>query len=145
MVAAMAGAVGGAVFLGLAALHVHWARGGTWPESSPERLSRLVVGVLPGEGMPGRAACWAVAGALAGAAWVVLSASGVAPELVPRGWARVAALLGAGILLLRGLGGFVEHRLRPSIVGSRYEVMNRALYSPLCVALSLCAALSALG
>jgi hypothetical protein len=129
--------------LGLSALHVYWARGGLWPATNPEQLARLVVGGPVKISMPGRAACWAVAALLAGFAGVVGAAAGLWRIPLPSSWVAPLAGLGAGILLLRGLWGFVEHRLRPEIIGSPYEHMNRVLYSPLCLALSLGTGLAA--
>jgi Protein of unknown function (DUF3995) len=139
MVAELAGVASCGVLLGLSALHAHWARGGCWPATNPERLARVVVGGPPGMNMPGRAACWVVAALLAGFAGVVGAAAGLWRSPLPLSWLKLLAGLGAGLLLLRGLWGFVEHRLRPERVGSPYESMNRVLYSPLCLALSLCA------
>lgn len=55
---------------------------------------------------------------------------------MPRSPVRGAAKLGAGILLLSGLEGFVDARLRPETVGSPFERLNRRIYSPFCLALA---------
>lgn len=142
---AAAGSIAAGAFLSIAALHAYWALGGFWPGRDEESLARLVVGGPPGMRFPGRAATWAVVAVLAGGAAVVLAAAGVVSVPAPRGLVRGAALLGAAVLLVRGVEGFVDIRLRPDTAASPFARLNRLLYSPLCVVLALLTALSALG
>jgi hypothetical protein len=134
--AAAAGGLAAAVFAAIAALHGYWALGGVWPGDDPESLARTVVGGPPGMRMPGAAACWAVAVALVGAVAVALGAAGILAMPLPRWLVRGAALLGAGVLVLRGLVGFADLRLRPDTAGSPFVRLNRWIYSPLCLALA---------
>lgn len=83
-------------------------------------------------------ATWIVAAILAGAALIVLAGAGLLPSPVPRGLLRSAGLIGAGLLVLRGLEGFVDTRLRPETVGGEFARLNVRLYSPLCLVLALC-------
>jgi hypothetical protein len=41
------------------------------------------------------------------------------------------------VLVLRGLEGFVDVRLRPATVGSPFARLNVLIYSPLCLVLAL--------
>ena len=130
---------------GLALLHIYWAFGGYWPGRSEESLARTIVGGPPGMRMPSPLACLGVALVLIGAAWVVLAANNMVESIVSPAVCRVLALVGAFILLLRGVGGFFEVRFRPDIRGSRYERLNLRLYSPVFLALSLLTVVAALG
>lgn len=125
------------IYLAIAALHGYWALGGLWPGSDRDSLNRAIVGGPSGMRGPSRAATWAVTAVLFGAAVCVLGAAGLVALPVAPGLNRGAVLVGAGVLLLRGLEGFVDTRLRPDTVGSRFVTLNRRLYSPLCLALGL--------
>ncbi len=138
-----AGSLAAAAFLAIAALHAYWALGGFWPGRDAESLARLVVGGPPGMRFPGRVATWAVVAVLAGGAAVVLAAAGVMAVPAPPALVRGAALLGAAVLLIRGLEGLVDVRLRPDTVGSPFARLNVILYSPLCLLLALLTALGA--
>ncbi len=132
-----------ATFVAIAALHGYWAMGGFWPGHDPESLARTVVGGQPGMRFPGPSACWAVAAVLVAGAVVVLAAGGVLALPVPAPIARGAAGVGALALLLRGLEGFVDERLRPDTAGSPFARLNVRLYSPLCLALAIATAVAA--
>jgi len=140
---AAAASIAAAAFLAIAALHAYWALGGFWPGRDEESLARVVVGGPPGMRFPGRAATWAVVAVLAGGAAVVLAAAGILPVPAPRGLVRGAAFLGAAVLLLRGIEGFLDVRLRPDTASSPFARLNVILYSPLCLVLALLTALSA--
>ncbi len=134
---AVAGAAAAAAFLAIAALHGYWALGGFWPGRDADTLARTVVGGRPGMRGPGPGATWAVVAVLLSAAVTALAAGGLVTLPVPRAWVRGAAHLGALVLLVRGLEGFVDLRLRPHTAGSPFARLNVVLYSPLCLALSL--------
>jgi hypothetical protein len=55
---------------------------------------------------------------------------------------RTAALIGAAVLLIRGLQGFVDTRMRPDTAGGPFARLNVWVYSPLCLVLSVCTALA---
>lgn len=131
------------VFAGIAALHAYWALGGFWPGRDADSLARTVVGGPPGMAFPGRLATWAVVAVLVTGATAVLAAGGMVALPVPRSVLRGAVLLGAGVLVLRGLEGFVDVRLRPETAGSPFERLNVRVYSPLCLVLALLTAISA--
>ncbi len=132
------------LYFTIAGLHAYWALDGVWPGKDRESLYRTVVGGPPGMRGPGRAATLMVAGILVVASATVLAGAGLMPAPVPRGWLRIAAVSGASVLLLRGLEGFVDTRLRPQTVGSPFARLNARVYSPLCLLLALCTALAVL-
>lgn len=138
----LAAIVAAVVFTIIAGIHAYWALGGVWPGTDRDSLHRTVVGGAPGRHSPGPAATWLVAVLLLGAALTVLGATGLLSLPVPRPWLRTAALVGAALLLLRGLQGFVDTRMRPATVGSPFARLNVRFYSPLCLVLALCTALA---
>lgn len=131
-------------FVLIALLHAYWALGGVWPGRDRESLARTVVGGPAGMPFPSSAATWGVVAVLLVGAAVALGAAGVVALPLPQPALRAAALLGAGVLLARGLEGYVDVRLRPETVGSPFVPLNVRLYSPLCLALAVLVALSAL-
>ncbi len=132
-------------FLLIALLHAYWALGGVWPGRDRESLARTVVGGPQGMAYPSSGATWVVVVVLLGGAATVLGAAGVAALPIPHRAVRAAALLGAAVLLVRGLEGYVDARLRPATAGSPFVRLNVLLYSPLCLALAVLVALSAMG
>ncbi len=132
----------------LAALHIYWGLGHAWPARDQDELARTVVGTAVPGSMPGMGACSMVAVALFVAGLAPVFARGVEAAYSPP-WLMTAAwlaTLGAGIIFaLRGLFGFVEHRVRPEIERLPYAVLNRRYYSPLCLLLSAAMFIAALG
>lgn len=124
------------VFLFLAGLHVYWARGGFWPGTDAQSFLGHVVGASPSGAPPGPAACLAVAVLLSIAACIPLALLGwVSLPLAQLPLAHIAAYACGGVLLLRGLFGYVDHRVRPAILKTPFFRLNRVLYSPLCLLL----------
>ena len=100
-------AVGVAGALGLlSALHVTWAFS-SWPLSDRSRFAEIIVGTSPDK-VPSAAATSAVAGLLACASLLVGRCSAYVPQRLPP---RRLAILGtrtvAGVLMARGVAGFV--------------------------------------
>lgn len=137
---AVAAALAAILYIAIAGLHAYWALGGVWPGTDRESLHRIVVGGPLGAHSPGPIATWMVAAILVGAASTVLGGSGLVHVPIPRGWLRIVALVGAGVMVVRGLEGFVDTRLRPETAGGRFAHLNVRLYSPLCLVLALCTA-----
>ena len=133
MVIVVAGAGAAVVLAGLSGLHVYWALGGTGGGAAviPTEDGRPLI-------KPSRAATLAVAGSLAVSA--ALLVGGVA-EWSPRAVFRVGCG-GVGLVLLaRAVGdrrsvGFFKRRR-----GTAFARRDTMLYSPLCVALGLAAAI----
>jgi len=121
---------------GVAAMHVAWGLGSTWPFPDATKLGDTVVGSAD---VPPPLACFAVAGAL-GAAAVLVGG-------VPAGWPVVRRLGQAGVasvLAARAGLGFAG-RTDIAVPGSaslEFRRWDRRLYSPLCLALAAGAARS---
>jgi hypothetical protein len=139
------GAAAAIVFFLIAALHGYWALGGVWPGRDAESLARTVVGGPPGMAFPGRAATWAVVAVLLTGAMTALAAGGLIVTSLPMRVVRSLALVGAAVLLVRGVEGFFDVRLRPETAGSPFVRLNVVLYSPLCLVLAVLFAAAALG
>jgi hypothetical protein len=114
------------VLAAIAGLHVYWAAGGLWPGRDRRELADKVIGPVD---MPAMLPCLVVAAALLVAAVLVATRA-------PLAWG-VAAVLG-----LRGVYGFVEARLRPSVLTTPYHRLSTRFYSPLCLALAGATALT---
>ena len=134
--------VAAVMFIVLAGVHAYWAVGGVWPGIDADSLHRTVVGGAPGRHSPGPTATWMVAAIMLAAALTVLGGAGLLSLPVPRRWLRTSALVGATVLLLRGLQGFVDTRMRPETAGGPFARLNVWFYSPLCFVLAVCTALA---
>jgi hypothetical protein len=136
IVSSFAAAVVAVCLLLLALLHVYWGYGGAWPARSREELGPMVVGTTPRDtmpNMPNLLACLAVAGLLVVAAGLIALA-GFTPE---PSWVWRVGSAGVGVVLLvRGLGGYLDGRLRPATRDQPFYALNRRIYSPLCLILA---------
>lgn len=138
IVSSFAAVLVAACLLVLAFIHVHWGFGGHWPARTHAELGPMVVGTSPGHAMPNLLACLIVAGLLVTAAGLVTLA-GFMPE---PSWVERVGSAGVGVvLLIRGLGGYLDGRLRPAIREQPYYRLNRRFYSPLCLVLATLIAL----
>ena len=95
---------------GLAALHVLWATGSTFPVHDADEFAETFLGV-DGVGSPGPGACLAVAGALGAAAGAALVRGTSTPLHAPSVTARLASL---GV---RGAAAVLGARGQPSFQG----------------------------
>jgi hypothetical protein len=98
------------VLAAIAALHAYWGFGGVWPGRDAADCARRTGGFRGARRMPGPAACFAVAAALAIAALI--------PILLTRQLgmlALLAAVAAALVFLGRGVAGFTPawRRLTP--------------------------------
>jgi Protein of unknown function (DUF3995) len=119
------------VLAALSALHLAWGFGSSVPFRSRDELADAVVGTTT---VPSSLSCFAVAGALAAGAAL---AAGVAP--VPPAWRRTMLRVMAAVLGLRGALGLLGKTevVSPGSNSKRFLRLDRQIYSPLCVALSL--------
>ena len=120
----------GALIGAIAALHFSWAFGATWPAPAGQPLA---IYVTPGTRWPGRRLTLAVAAAIFLAALIVLSSR----ARLPAPWDMIAA--GAYfavtlVFLVRGVAGYFPALWRSS-EGLPFHRLNRAFYSPLCLAI----------
>ena len=118
----------GTILMLISAIHVLWGLGVVWPAADAEDLAQMVIGGAPGRKMASSGPCFAVASVLFVAALGALSALGGISD-----WVRLGTTV---VLGLRGVGGFFDTTLRPSIRGSTYVRLNLVLYSPLCLLLA---------
>jgi hypothetical protein len=128
---AVAAAIAAVLLSVIAGLHVAWALGSPFPARDRDTLAAAVVGAPIGSPMPGRVATVVVAIGLVGMAWWTAAQGGLAPSPVPAPWLRAGSLAMVAIFGLRGIGGFFELALRPSIRGTPYVRYSRIVYSPL--------------
>lgn len=124
----LAGLIAAVVLLAVAGVHGVWAREHWWPVGDPDDFRETVMG--PTARLPRPVESWTVAALLAvAAALTAWTAVGEEPQLVTLG-----VLIAAGVLLLRGSGGLVMSTLLQR--HSRFAVLDRRIYSPLCLGLA---------
>jgi hypothetical protein len=119
-----------AALAGIAAVHVAWGLGSSFPFATRAALADAVVG----SAVPSGPACYAVAAALAAASALVAD--------VPVGPAHVRRLgrgVVGGVLAVRGFVGLAGRTsaLSAGSTSPRFRRLDRCLYSPLCVALAV--------
>lgn len=124
-----------AALAALGALHVAWAAGSPWPCQDRDALAAAAAG-RPRSSMPGPAPSLAVAGLLASAA--ALCAAGRCRPASRA--ARAGRTVVTGVLLARGSAGLVSPSLAGTAPAPPFPALNRAAYSPLCLALAALAA-----
>jgi hypothetical protein len=114
----------------LAAFHLAWGRGSTFPFPDAAALADAVAGR---RAVPPRGACFAVAGALTAAALLVADR----PRL-PRGIQRLGVTGVAAVLATRGALGLAGRTdvVSPGSASARFRRLDRRVYSPLCLALA---------
>lgn len=116
----------------IAAVHVAWGAGSSWPLADRAELADAVVGRADGE-VPSPAACLLVASALLAAATLVGSESSRAPTL-----RRLGARAAVGVFAVRGSVGLAGRTdlISPGSSSPRFRALDRRFYSPLCLALA---------
>ncbi|MEL6366315.1 MAG: DUF3995 domain-containing protein [Pseudomonadota bacterium] len=121
------------VLTAIAGLHAYWAIGGLWPGATEEELIRTVIGDPGFKRMPPAWMTFTVSGLLITAAFIGLSASGVAPI----GWGWLARIGATGVALVFLARGAATYRLPGVAAGltEPFATYNIWLYSPLCIAL----------
>ena len=115
---------------GLAALHLGWATGSTWPLADRDGLADAVAGR---PAFPSRGACVGVAAALGTASALVAGRPGRG-SLVQRAGATgvVTVLLVRGGLGLAGRTDLVS----PGSTSPRFRRLDRRYFAPLCLAIA---------
>ena len=116
--------------VGMAALHVGWGAGASFPFADRETLADTVAGSSLA---PRPRDCFAVAGLLLGAAGLVGDVLPIGPTARRLGVLGVALVLGGrGVLGVAGRTGSIVS-WTPS---ERFNELDRRYYGPLCLALS---------
>jgi len=117
------------VLAAIAALHAYWGFGGVWPGRDAADCARRTGGFRGARAMPGPAACFTVAAAIAIAALIPIFLAGRFGML-----ATLAGLAVALVFLGRGVAGFTPawRRLTPE---EPFASLDVRYYSPLCLAI----------
>jgi len=114
----------------IAALHVGWGAGASFPFGDREALADTVAGSSVA---PGPQDCFAVAGLLLGAAGLVGDVLPIGHMARRVGVLGIAAVLGGrGVLGVAGRTGSIV----PWTPSKRFDELDRRYYGPLCLALS---------
>ncbi|MFI2369358.1 DUF3995 domain-containing protein [Streptomyces sp. NPDC018833] len=121
------------VLAAIGCLHVVWIFT-PWPLQDAETLARTLVGEDSGQ-MPPDVPTALVGAALIGGAVLTLMVSEHIPGIGPERLRRLGIHVLAGVMFLRGLGGYFMN----SDATSEFQTWNSALYSPLCIGLGLLA------
>jgi hypothetical protein len=121
----------GGALIGLAGLHVAWGLGSAVPFADRSQLADAVVGTKE---VPPPSACFAVAAALAAGSALVLNVPTLPPLLRRSGLLAMAGAFGARAML-----GFVGRTevISPGSTSDRFVSLDRQLYAPLCVGLTI--------
>ncbi len=122
--------------VGIAGLHVVWARGSSFPFPTVAELHDAVIGRPV---RPSPASCYAVAGLL------VTAAAATAGLPVRRSRLRRLAVVGVATVLTTRAGFGLSGRtdvLVPGRASPRFRRLDRRVYSPLCLALAIGAGMS---
>jgi hypothetical protein len=120
-----------ATLAGIAALHLGWACGSSFPFSTRTALADSVVGA---QEVPTPQACAGVAASLLAAAALIGGKPSLPPRLRKVGIVGVTAALGGRAAL-----GFLGRTdpVSPGSTSERFRVLDRRLFSPLCAALAV--------
>ena len=118
----------------IAALHLSWAFGSTWPRQDELTLARSVVGRKGITGMPPRWASALVASCLGVvAAWALMLGQAISvpapPWLLIKGGLAIAA-----VFITRGMLGYLP-AFRRIMSEQPFARLNAQVYSPLCLML----------
>jgi hypothetical protein len=130
-VARIAAGLTAGVLAVVSALHVAWGFGASIPFRSRDELADALVGTTV---VPPPMSCFVVAGALAAGAALAANVAPVAPDL------RQSVLgVMAGVFGLRGALGLLGKTdvVSPGGNSERFLRLDRRLYAPLCLALSV--------
>lgn len=128
----------------IAAIHVLWAFGITWPAPTARDLAQRVAGFEGQHDMPPPLACIAVAVILMIGAGLALAVSGILPKPGPD-WMYHLAIWGmAAVFAARGIAAYTKgwRALTPVEPFATYD---RRYYGPLCLILAALTATLALG
>ncbi len=120
------------LLLAIAALHLVWAAGSTFPAASERELVRMVVGFKRQEQMPPRPASALVAAALVAAAYVALALASLCVWPLG-GWSLASAgMVLAFIFLARGVAAYLP-AWRVRVPQQPFARLDRRYYGPLCL------------
>lgn len=119
------------ILLLIAAIHMAWGFGVTWPEADGRALARRVAGFKGITRMPGPASCFAVGIALAAAALILLE-----PIPLPAALRLLTLSLLATVFAFRGVLAY-HPRWRALTPELPFAQLDRRFYGPLCLVIAL--------
>ena len=126
-----------AVLLAIAAVHLAWGLGMTWPGHDRQSLIDTVIGHPDVTRMPGFGLCLAVTLALVAAAFWSLWAAELLPLSDASVWGLSVRATGLWVLVAvflgRGIATYVPSPLAAAV--EPFRTLDRRVYAPLCVAL----------
>lgn len=131
MRSSVAARVAAGTLLGIGGVHVAWGRGSSFPFPTAEKMHDAVIGRPVS---PSPASCYAVAGLLTIAAGATVGLPSRRSRL------RKLAVIGtASVLATRAGFGFSGRTdaLVPGSASPRFRLLDRRVYSPLCLALAV--------
>jgi hypothetical protein len=119
-----------AALAGVAVVHVAWGVGSSFPFRDRATLADSVIG---DSNMPGSVACHSVAGSL-----FIASALTADVPWAPRRVRRIGRMVVSAVLTGRGLVGLGgrTYLISPASTSPRFRRLDRAIYSPLCLAIA---------
>ncbi|HLP66788.1 MAG TPA: DUF3995 domain-containing protein, partial [Rhizobium sp.] len=120
------------LLLAIAALHLAWAAGSTFPAASERELVRMVVGFKGQEQMPPRPASALVAAALAFSAYVALALVSLCGWPFAGSWLRSMGTVLAFVFLARGAAAYLP-AWRVRVPQQPFARLDRRYYGPLCL------------
>ena len=126
-----------AVLLAIAAVHLAWGLGMTWPGHDRQSLIDTVIGHPEVTRMPGFGLCLAVTLALVAAAFWALWAAELLPLSDASVWGLSVRATGLWVLVAvflgRGIATYVPSPLAAAV--EPFRTLDRRVYAPLCIAL----------
>jgi hypothetical protein len=125
-----------ALLWAIAALHVYWGNGGLWPEQDEISLAKTVIGAPAIQHMPGKSACFQVAGGIFLAGLWPLMITRFIPSPFPAEIMVVAGYMLAAIFLGRGAAAY-HPAFRKRFPEEPFATLDRQRYGPLCIGIGL--------
>ena len=131
------------IFLALtaiAAAHVAWGFGVSWPAADRDDLFDLVIGATRRSGFPSLAECLAAASAIFLAGLSALIVADIVRLPVASAWIAALGILVAAVFAGRGVAPYTQ-AWRRRFGKEPFATMDRSCYGPFCLLLALAFAL----
>lgn len=116
----------------IAALHLLWATGSTWPLRDEREFARTLIGVDAERGLPGPALTALVAALIAAAGLCALWVAQLLAPPLPGAWRDASPRVLTAVFLLRGLSTYALPKLPRT---EPFRRLDRAYFAPLCLLL----------
>jgi hypothetical protein len=124
------------VLLGaVAAVHISWAFGSTWPAEDERALVALAVGHKSATRMPPQQKCLAAALGIFAAGLIAPAVAGLIPMPLPAIVVTALGIAAAAVFALRGLAAYLP-AWRQRFSQQPFATMDRLAYGPLCLLLA---------